>query len=173
MTKKVYIDIEIDKLTKSIENAFSGDNFNTELIPISKEDLILIKKGNGWQFDWRYEFEQSDRQVYKLTIQGNPNVIQGLISFSDVKDHLFMHLIESAPFNKGKNKIYVGVAGNLVAFLCKESWDRKYEGFVSFISKTRLIEHYENTLGAVHVGNHKMVIFPKEALQLIKKYYKI
>jgi hypothetical protein len=173
MTKKVYIDIEIDKLTKSIENAFSGDNFNTELIPISKEDLILIKKGNGWQFDWKYEFEQSDRQVYKLTIQGNPNVIQGLISFSDVKDHLFMHLIESAPFNKGKNKIYVGVAGNLVAFLCKESWDRKYEGFVSFISKTRLIEHYENTLGAVHVGNHKMVIFPKEALQLIKKYYKI
>jgi hypothetical protein len=37
-------------------------------------------------------------------------------SFSDDKDHLFMHLIESAPFSKGKNKIYVGVAGNLVAF---------------------------------------------------------
>lgn len=51
--------------------------------------------------------------------------------------------------------------------------DRKYDGFVSFISKTRLIEHYERTLGAVHVGNHKMVIFPKEALQLIKKYFKI
>ena len=81
-----------------------------------------------------------------------------------------MHLIESAPFNKGKNKIYVGVAGNLVAFLCKESWDRKYEGF---ISKTRLIEHYERTLGAVHVDNHKMVIFPHEALRLIKKYFKV
>ncbi len=174
MTKKVqHIDIEIDKLTNSIENAFSGDSFDTELLPISKEDLRPIKKGNGWQFDWKYEFEQPDRQVFKLTIRGNPNVIQGLISFSDENDHLFMHLIESAPFNKGKNKIYVGVAGNLVAFLCKESWDRKYEGFVSFISKTRLIEHYEKTLGAVHVGNHKMVIFPKEALRLIKKYFKI
>lgn len=84
-----------------------------------------------------------------------------------------MHLIESAPFNKGKNKIYVGVAGNLVAFLCKESCYRNYEGFVSFISKTRLIEHYENTLGAVHVGNHKMVIFPNEAKRLINKYFKI
>ena len=174
MTKKAqHIDIEIDKLTNSIENAFSGDSFNTELLPISKEDLRIINKGNGWQFDWKYEFEQPDRQVYKLTIIGNPNVNQGLISFSDQNDHLFMHLIESAPFNKGKNKIYVGVAGNLVAFLCKESWDRKYEGFVSFISKTRLIEHYEKTLGAVHVGNHKMVIFPNEALRLIKKYFKI
>jgi hypothetical protein len=174
MTKKAqHIDIEIDKLTNSIENAFSGDSFNTELLPISKEDLRIINKGNGWQFDWKYEFEQPDRQVYKLTIIGNPNVNQGLISFSDQNDHLFMHLIESAPFNKGKNKIYVGVAGNLVAFLCKESWDRKYEGFVSFISKTRLVEHYEKTLGAVHVGNHKMVIFPNEALRLIKKYFKI
>jgi hypothetical protein len=59
-----------------------------------------------------------------------------------------------------------------VAFICKESWDKGYEGFVSFISKTKLIEHYERTLGAVNVGGHKMVIFPKEALQLIKKYFK-
>jgi hypothetical protein len=174
MTKKVqHIDIEIDKLTNSIENAFSGDSFDTELLLILKDDLRLVKKGNGWQFDWKYEFEQLDRQVYKLTIKGNPKVIQGLISFSDEKDHLFMHLIESAPFNKGKNKIYIGVPGNMVAFLCKDSWDKGYEGFVSFISKTQLIEHYERTLGAVHVGGHKMVIFPKEALQLIKKYFKI
>ncbi len=174
MNKKIqHIDIEIDKLTNSIENAFSGDSFETELLPIAKDDLKKIKKVNGWQFEWKYEFEQANRQVYKLTITGNPNIIQGLISFSDEKDHLFLHLIESAPFNKGRNKIYVGVAGNLVAFLCKESWDRQYEGFVSFISKTRLIEHYEKTLGAVHVGNHQMVIFPKEAIQLIKKYFKI
>ena len=173
INKVQYIDIEIDKLTNSIENAFSGDSFNTEMLPVSKEDLKPVKKGNGWEFDWKYEFEQSERLVYKLTIQGNQNVIQGLISFSDENDHLFLHLIESAPFNKGKNKIYVGVPGNLVAFLCKVSWDKGYEGFVSFISKTRLIEHYEKTLGATHVGNHKMVIFPKEALNLIKKYFKI
>jgi hypothetical protein len=168
-----HIDVEIDKFTNSIENAFSGDSFDTELSLISKDDLRPVKKGNGWQFDWKYEFEQFDRQVYKLTIKGNPKVIQGLISFSDEKDHLFMHLIESAPFNKGKNKIYVGVPGNMVAFLCKDSLDKGYEGFVSFISKTQLIEHYERTLRAVHVGGHKMVIFPKEALQLVKKYFKI
>jgi hypothetical protein len=174
MVKKLqHIEIEFDKLTNSIENAFSGDSFDTEVMPILQDELKSIKKGNGWLFDWKFEFEQPDRQIYKLTIVGNPSVIQGLISFSDEKDHLFMHLIESAPFNKGKNKIYIGVAGNLIAFLCKESWDRHYEGFVSFISKTKLIEHYEKTIGAVHVGNHKMVIFPHEALLLIKKYFKV
>jgi hypothetical protein len=35
------------------------------------------------------------------------------ISFRD--DHVYIHLIESAPFNKGKNKAYLGVPGNLVA----------------------------------------------------------
>jgi len=174
MKKEIqHIDIEIDKLTNSIENSISGDNFDTEIELISKDDLRPVKKGNGWQFDWKYEFEQLDRRVYKLTIKGNPKVIQGLISFSDEKDHLFMHLIESAPFNKGRNKLYIGVPGNLIAFLCRESWDKGYEGFIAFISKTRLIEHYERTLGAVHVGGHKMVIFPKEALHLIKKYFKI
>ena len=120
MGKRVqYVDIEIDKITNSIENTYSGDSFDTELSLISKDDLRPVKKGNGWQFDWKYEFEQSDRQVYKLTIKGNPKIIQGLISFSDEKDHLFMHLIESAPFNKGKNKIYIGVPGNMLAFMCK------------------------------------------------------
>ncbi len=29
----------------------------------------------------------------------------------------------------------------------------------------------ENSLGAIHVGGFKMVIFPKPAFQLIKQYY--
>jgi hypothetical protein len=174
MNRKVqHIDIEIDKLTNSIENAISGDSFETEVSPVSKEELRPIKKGNGWLFDWKYEFEQADRKVYKLTILGNPKIIQGLISISDYKDHFYMHLIESAPFNKGKSKLYVGVPGNLVAFICKESWDKGYEGIISFLSKTRLVEHYERMLGAVHVGGHKMIVFPEQALKLIKKYFKI
>ena len=56
-----HIDIEIDKLTNSIENAFSGDSFDTDLLTISKEDLRSVKKGNGWQFDWKYEFQQPER----------------------------------------------------------------------------------------------------------------
>ena len=58
-----------------------------------------------------------------------------------------MHLVESAGFNKGKDKIYAGVPGNLVAFACRLSFQRGFEGNISFISKTRLIDHYIKTLG--------------------------
>ncbi len=34
-------------------------------------------------------------------------------------------LIVSAKFNKGKNKIYAGVPGNLVAFACKMAFDKR------------------------------------------------
>ncbi len=38
-----------------------------------------------------------------------------------IKDHFYLHLIENAPFNKGKHKLYQGVLGNLFAFTCKLS----------------------------------------------------
>jgi len=82
-----------------------------------------------------------------------------------------MHLVESAPFNKGKTKVYAGVPGNLVAFACKLSFQRGLEGNVSFISKTKLIEHYVKTLGAVHIGGRIMIIDTIAALKLINKYF--
>ena len=130
-----------------------------------------MTKARGWLFNWTSEFKLDDRLIYKLTIKDNPKIIQGLMSISDNKDHYYLHLIESAPFNLGKHKLYKGVPGNLFAFTCKISWEKGYDGFVSFTSKTKLIEHYEKTIGAVHVGGHKMVIFPDSALKLINRNY--
>ena len=53
-------------------------------------------------FDWKYEFNRPDREVYKLTIVDNPDIVQGLISFTVRTDHVYMFLLESAPFNLGK-----------------------------------------------------------------------
>jgi hypothetical protein len=169
--RKQHISIEIDKLTNSIENTISGDSFKTNVDLVTKIDLKSVTKKKGWLFNWGYEFKQADRLIYKLTIVDNPNIIQGLICLSDYKDHVYLHLIESAPFNLGKKKLYEGVPGNLIAYACKKSADLGYEGFVSFTSKTRLIEHYEKTLGAIHVGGHKMIIFPDVAIRLISKYF--
>ena len=168
---KYHLDIRIDKLTNSILNTISGDSFPTDVHPVSKADLKNVTKKTGWLFSWATELKFTDRQVFKLTIRDNPNIIQGLASISDYNDHYYLHLVESAPFNLGKNKLYEGVPGNLFAFTCKTAWDKGYQGFVSFTSKTKLIEHYETSLGATHVGGHKMVIFPHDALKLIRKYY--
>ena len=82
-----------------------------------------------------------------------------------------MHLVESAPFNKGKEKIYSGVPGNLVAYACKLSFQRGHDGNVAFISKTQLIDHYVETLGAIHLGGRLMIINTNAALKLINRYY--
>jgi hypothetical protein len=106
-----------------------------------------------------------------LTIVNNPAIIQGLISLEVKPDHVFMHLVESAPFNKGKAKVYSGVPGNLVAFACKLSFQMGHEGNVAFISKTQLINHYVESLGAVHFGGRLMIIDTNAAYRLINKYF--
>jgi hypothetical protein len=91
---------------------------------------------------------------------------------TEKEDHIYLHLIESAPFNKGRNKMYAGVPGNLVAFACKLSFHRGHDGFVSFLAKSKLIDHYQQTLQATHVGGHLMVINTTGALKLIDTYFR-
>lgn len=169
--KQIELDFVINKLTNSIENVITGDSFATDISLVSMADLKNITKKNDWLFDWKIEFKQPERDVYKLTIVNNQLIIQGLISVEVKSDHVYMHLVESAPFNKGKTKVYAGVPGNLVAFACKLSFQRGHEGNVSFISKTQLVQHYVDTLGAMHFGGRVMIIDSLAALKLIHKYF--
>src|SRR5690606_11449008 len=169
---EIGLEFTIDKLTNSIENIQTADNFPTEISLLSNSELKSITKKNGWNFNWKNEFKQPEKDVYKLTIIGNPRIIQGLVSLEVKEDHVYMHLIESAPFNLGKTKVYLGIPGNLVAFACKLSFQRGGEGYVSFLAKTKLIDHYIETLGAIHFGGHLMVITSESALKLIGKYFK-
>jgi hypothetical protein len=169
--KSIGLDFFIDKLTNSIENVVTGDNFKTDISVLTQTDLKSVTKKNGWLFDWKSELKEPARDIFKLTIVGNPSIIQGLISLEVKIDHVYMHLVESAPFNKGKTKMYSGVPGNLVAFACKLSFQRGHEGNVSFLSKTQLIDHYVKTLGAFHFGGRVLVIETNAALKLIDRYF--
>lgn len=171
-SKKIELDFVIDKLTNSIVNTISGDSFQTEISRLTKEDLKLITKKNGWNFNWKTEYINLTKEVYKLTIVNNPNIIQGLICLSMETDHVIMDLLESAPFNIGKNKLYEGVAGNLVAYACKVSFQKGFDGFVGFTAKTKLIEHYEKTLGAYSFGGQRMILETKASKILVEKYFK-
>jgi hypothetical protein len=166
-----YIDIKIDKLTHSIENAVTGDSFPTEVLPLAKPDLEHLTKKNGWKFNWKKEYQQPDRNVYKLTVAGEPAVIHGLVSIGIEAGFLEMHLIESAPFNFGKNKAYNGVPGNLVAYVCKRSLELGFDGVIGFTSKTVLIEHYKKMLGAVQISGQRMAIWEEQAQKLMDKYF--
>jgi len=172
MSKNAPLDFVIDKLTNSIENTSTGEVFDTAIIRLTTKNLRLINK-TDWQFDWVKEMKDKTKAVYKLTTVNNPTIIQGLLSIEDKQDHIFMHLIESSKFNKGKNKVYFGVPGNLVAYACKVSFDKGYQGFLAFDAKTALIQHYQEMLYATHFRGLRMFIETNAALRLISQYFKI
>jgi hypothetical protein len=165
------LDFVIDKLTNSIENTSTGEVFDTEVVRLTVKDLKQIHKAD-WQFDWVKEIKDKTKEVYKLTTVNNPTIIQGLISLEDKQDHIFMHVIESAKFNKSIDKVYIGVPGNLVAYACKVSVDKGYQGFLAFDAKSALIKHYQDTLFATHFRGLRMFIETNAALRLISQYFK-
>lgn len=169
---KIELDFEIDALTNSIENTISGDSFRTEVLRFTVADSKQVTKKNGWNFRWKNELSDNTKEVYKLTIVDNPNIIQGLLSLTINTDHVYMNLLESAPYNLGKNKLYQGVAGNLVAYACKVSFQKGFDGYVSFAAKTRLIEHYKKTLNATVLAGQVMIINTPAANILVDKYFK-
>ena len=170
-TQNPPLDFEIDKLTNSIENASTGEVFDTVVVRLTSRDLGFIHKSE-WQFDWGKELKDKTKEVYKLTTINNSTILQGLLSIEDKEDHVFMHLIESSKFNKGKDKVYFGVPGNLVAFACKVSFDKGYQGFLAFDAKTALIKHYQETLHATHFRGLRMFIETSAAFRLISQYFK-
>jgi hypothetical protein len=170
MAKSRQIGILIDRLTRSVENRLTGDSFKTEVLEFTKKDIKTIKQG-GWLFDWAKEYLDKSKKIYKLVLTESPTNMQGLISLEEKPDHIYMHLIESVKFNRGAHKVYLGVPGNLVAFACRLSFDMGFGGYVSFESKTRLIDHYKKTLGAELLFNNIMAIDGRAAYLLVNQYY--
>ena len=160
----------IDKLTRSIENAQTGEAFPTQVRPLTSAAAKKLAD-KGWTFNWGREVATPGHRVFQLNTAANPQIIHGLLSLEAKPDHVFMHLVESASFNKGSNKAYLGVLGNLVAFACRWSFELGYAGFVSFDSKTALKAHYKKTLGAQELSGLGMYLGTPAAIVLVTQYY--
>jgi hypothetical protein len=76
MVNTQLFDLEIDKLTRSIENAISGDSFKTEVLELSLGDIRKLNKVD-WLFEWKAEAKSKDRKVYKLVIIDNQILYKG------------------------------------------------------------------------------------------------
>lgn len=85
---------------------------------------------------------------------------------------LFMDVIELAPSNIGHNRKLDWVAGCLIAFACRKSFqiESEYRGYLIFISKTALINWYEKRYGAIRATGQRMYFSPEGSMALIEKY---
>ncbi len=169
MVRKQHVDIEIDKLTNSIENLITGESFETEFSRVTSKEIKKI----DWLFDWNKELKDKHNEVYKMTTVENKHIIQGLVSLRTDNKFISVGIVENAKFNRGKDKIYLGVGGNLFAFACKLSKELGFNGYVGFTAKTSLIDYYSKTLGAEVALGQRMYIGEEAAEKLIHQYFKI
>jgi hypothetical protein len=143
-----------------------------------KAEIILADitkmplKKEGWHFDWKRVIKNKNTKTYILRSATTPQTIEGILQLKIEKEMLIMDLIEIAPHNIGQKKRHDDVAGCLISFSCRESFyiQGVYQGYLSFVSKTSLIQWYCTKYGAIQVTNQNMYIDPRQGLKLIKKY---
>ncbi|MBQ6520559.1 MAG: hypothetical protein IJI14_17725 [Anaerolineaceae bacterium] len=161
------VDIIIDGFPECLKDRHTG---NIEKTYYKICDYRISKKKNGWKFDWRLQQDKGNSPIYELYTEKD-NILQGRISFYPREDHIFVDLVETAPHNFGSKGIYEGVGAHLFAIACKHSFLSGYDGYVSFLAKTRLIDHYKNQLGAVMLSSQVMGIFEPKAKMLVNKFF--
>jgi len=71
-SEEIQLDFEIDKLTNSIENAISGEVFDTHVSQISEKRKI---KKLDWVFEWHSEIKVNSKSGYCLTTLNNQKII--------------------------------------------------------------------------------------------------
>ena len=137
---------------------------------VSYHDYMLINESGQFFFNWEYESELSF-DLYKLCLIDSKDEILGLMSLQDIRDELRIHinLIEISKNNIGKNKQYDRIAGCLLAHAVRLSFSRSYDGFISLLPKTVLIDHYCEKYGFEQFGR-QLGLGYAASLNLIKTY---
>jgi len=165
------IDVIIDKLTPCLVEISSGKILQTTFTIASQSEIASIE--DGWLFDWA-DKSLAKTNIYKLTVAGN-NIIQGLVAAEVLRGAVYVHLIESAPHNRGTGKQYEGVGGHLFAIAIKLSIVNGLRGYIFFEAKNNeLADHYAETIGATRVPSriheHRMEVLEEVAVNVIEKY---
>lgn len=143
-----------------------------EIVPATGK--MPLKK-DGWNFDWNKLIKEKNTKTYVLKLKNETQNVEGILQLRLENDMLIMDVIEIAPHNIGSsNKKFDYVAGCLIAFACRESFkiEGNYKGFLTFISKTSLIDWYKSKYGATQALGQRMFIDDSMGMELIEKYLK-
>ncbi|KOS05421.1 hypothetical protein AM493_04785 [Flavobacterium akiainvivens] len=134
---------------------------------VREEDFKKMTKARFF-FNWKTEKEN---EVYKLTLAGTDEIlgVMSLVNYPG-EQRCQINLLSVSKENRGKNKIYAGIAGNLIAYACRESI-KLYgaDACVSLHPKTELKAHYIEQYGMMDAG---MQVFVEgiNLFRLLEKY---
>ena len=111
------------------------------------------------------------RNLSKLNIYRSAEIL-GLMSLNciDSEQRVEIRLLASSIENVGTDKIFLGIAGCLIAYACRQSIAHYAEyACVSLVPKTRLRKYYVKEYGMVHAGN-SVCLMGEGLIKMIQKH---
>lgn len=160
------IDLIIDVLTPCLIERNTDRVVKTTYRIIEKDEIPSITK--GWSFDW-LDSQLDDYVIYGVALEDG--TIQGLLAVKPDKGFIEAGLVENAPSNVGRKGLYNGVGSHLFAIAAKISFQMGFEGYISFVSKTGLVEHYKKRLNARQISGQRMYLNTEASYRLVQTYF--
>lgn len=154
------------KILNAITLNVTGNKYNAIATPTNKAEIVKHKA----QFGFNFIALPKDAIVYKIHLENEPNIIQGLVAFRHELGALHCLNMETNYFNKKAPALYSGIGRLIVTFCCKYSLDNGMYGFIYFEAKNRLMPYYAR-LGAENVYGLRMCIDETAAKKLINYYF--
>ena len=121
---------------------------SVKLKRLDDDDYKEITKSRFY-FNWKTE---KGKDVYKLVLDDDILGVMSCMHHED-EERIEILLLAVSKENRGKNKKYERIAGNLIGFACREAM--KYHGAngcVSLVPKTSLKPHYSAFYGMIDAG---------------------
>ena len=150
-----------------ITEVSTAKDYTIEIVPVEDIDYKSLKK-DRYFFDWKEEKEQ---EVYKLIREGSDEIL-GVISVERIPTEWRIHirLLTVSRENKGKDKEYDKIAGNLIAYVSKLAVEEFGElACISLRPKTLIAQHYIDKYNMNTTGITLSLEVP-EILNLINQY---
>lgn len=128
----------------------TGKKCSVIIEPLESIDFKQLTK-KRYFFDWKTERTQ---EIYKLHLLGEKDIL-GLVSFERIPKEWRIHirLLTVSEKNKGRNKKYEHIIGNLLTFVSKLAMKENAEmSCVSLIPKSKISDHYVKKYGMRTTG---------------------
>jgi len=128
----------------------NGKSSKVRIVNVEAEDFGRLTR-RRYFFDWKVE---KRKEVYKLTLVDSLDIL-GLISIERIPEEWRIHigLLSVSAENKGREKVYERVAGNLITFVSTIAL-REYGELacVSLRPKDAIRRHYIEKYGMHRTG---------------------
>lgn len=145
----------------------TGQSHQVKIEAVESGDFKKITK-RRYFFDWK---EENDQELYKLKIVGT-NDILGLVSCERIPEEWRIHirLLTVSRENKGSDKKYESIAGDLITFISKIAVKEYAElACVSLKPKGVIAQHYIDKYG-MNITGMTLSVEITEILNLINTY---